>query len=227
MASIAIVEDSRTIANAVAQTLERAGHAVSTYPDGSDALLALASSPPDLAIVDWMLPGMDGLELARQLRMVHPDIMLIMLTARADEIDRVAGLESGADDYMVKPFSMRELEARVKALLRRGARTSRVRRGRLELGGFELDQGAGIFRLDGRDVFLRPREMDVLASLMERPGQLISRQELLERVWGPSFEGEAKTVEVHIRRLREKIEQDPAQPRHIVTVRSRGYRFDP
>lgn len=225
MAHIAVVEDQSTIADSIAYCLRRSGHEVAAFADGQQALDALLSTPPDVTIVDWMLPGLDGLELARRLRSRHPQTMILMLTARGDEIDRVVGLESGADDYMVKPFSLRELEARVKNLLRRAAPVGRP--AAMTVGCFRLDPAAGTFTVDGHPVLLAPREMELLAALMQDAGRIVSREDLLARVWGADFEGEAKTVDVHIRRLREKIEEDAGAPRHVVTVRSRGFRFDP
>jgi DNA-binding response OmpR family regulator len=226
MATIAIVEDQATIAQSIAYALRRAGHETALYEDGQRALDALIDVAPDLAVIDWMLPGLDGLELTRRLRARWPHLMILILTARNEEIDRVVGLESGADDYLTKPFSLRELEARIKNLLRR-APPPEAPADLLELGRFRLDRRACVFQLDGRVVALAPREMDLLAMLMERKGEVVSRDELFGRVWGPDFMGEAKTLDVHVRRLREKIEEDPARPVHVVTVRSRGFRFDP
>jgi DNA-binding response OmpR family regulator len=175
-----------------------------------------------------MLPGLDGLEVCRRLRGRYPRLPILMLTARSEEIDRVVGLESGADDYVVKPFSLRELEARVKALLRRASHDSpREDNAVLEVGQFVLDRRAATFTYSGKPVALAPREMDLLAILMERRGTVIAREDLLSEVWGEDYVGEAKTLDVHIRWLREKVEEDASTPRHIVTVRGRGYRFDP
>ncbi|MHB2019385.1 MAG: response regulator transcription factor [Candidatus Xenobia bacterium] len=229
MAHIAVVEDEETVAESIAFTLRRAGHEVTLYDNGRTACDELTREAPDLVILDLMLPGLDGLEICRRLRTSSPQVPIIMLTARGEEIDRVVGLEAGADDYVVKPFSLRELEARVKALLRRAAPpppATRTEEDSLTVGPFTLDRRAATFSSQGHTIPLAPREMDLAAMLMERHGTVVSREELLARVWGEDFVGEAKTLDVHIRWLREKLEEDPSAPRHIVTVRGRGYRFD-
>jgi DNA-binding response OmpR family regulator len=232
---ILIVEDETTLQEALAYNLRRQGYEVELAGDGQAALNMARRIRPDLIILDIMLPGMDGFEVCRILRqeMTTP---VLMLTARDDEIDRVVGLEVGADDYLTKPFSMRELLARVKALLRR------VRMVREEIGGghgqVETSQSViqhgnliiNIARrealLNGNPLPLKPKEYDLLLYLAQHRGQVLTREQILERVWGWEYIGDSRTVDVHIRWLREKIEPDPANPRRIVTVRGAGYRFE-
>lgn len=229
MARIAVVEDEETVAESIAYSLRRVGHEVQLFDNGATAVQVLHERAVDLVLLDLMLPGLDGLEVCRQLRGRYPRLPILMLTARSEEIDRVVGLESGADDYVVKPFSLRELEARVKALLRRAAHDQpRVDEQQvIEVGPFVLDRRAATFTHEGKPIALAPREMDLLAILLARRGTVIGREELLSQVWGEDYVGEAKTLDVHIRWLREKLEEDASNPRHIVTVRGRGYRFDP
>jgi len=227
---ILVVDDDATVAEVLTRYLEREGFAVDTVGDGEAALRTAAASSPDLVVLDLMLPGVDGLEVCRRLRAtgtVH--VPVVMLTARGDEGDRVAGLELGADDYVVKPFSPRELTARVKAVLRRAHGGSpgagpgdRV----LRIGDVEVDAAARAVRVGGRVVSLTVREFDLLAFLARHPGQVFRREELFEQVWGWTF-GDTATVTVHVRRLREKIEPEPSAPTRIVTVWGVGYRFQP
>jgi DNA-binding response OmpR family regulator len=224
---VLIVEDDQTVAEVVARYLEREGFAVESVADGHEALARADAHLPDLVVLDIMLPGLDGLEVCRRLRSRAP-IPVVMLTARGSEEDRVLGLDLGADDYVAKPFSPRELTARVKAVLRRaGSSLDEVdRTGALEYDGLSIDLGAREARVRGDLVTLTAREFDLLAFLAGRPRQVFRRDELLERVWGYTY-GDTSTVTVHIRRLREKIEDDPSAPRHIATVWGVGYRFDP
>ncbi len=226
---IVVVEDDMAIAEVVVRYLERDGFEVDSFRHGGEALDALLERPPDLVVLDLMLPGIDGIELFRRLRALAP-VPVVMLTARGDETDRVVGLEMGADDYITKPFSPRELVARVKAVLRRvqGSRET-VEAGaspRLVAGDLEVDVVAREARRDGEVVNLTSREFELLAFLMRNPSRAFRREELLEKVWGYSF-GDTSTVTVHVRRLREKIEVDPGEPRHLATVWGVGYRFEP
>ena len=226
---ILVVEDDPTVAEVVARYLEREGFDVRTVGDGPSALESVASAIPDLMVLDLMLPGLDGLEVFRQVRSVAP-VPVIMLTAKGDENDRVAGLELGADDYVAKPFSPRELTARVKSVLRRAdgglsagpAGANPI----LAAGDLEIDVAAHEAKLAGRLVPLTVREFDLLVFFMRHPHQVFGRQQLLERVWGYTF-GDTSTVTVHVRRLREKIEGDPSSPKWIQTVWGVGYRFEP
>jgi DNA-binding response OmpR family regulator len=223
---VLIVEDDRTVAEVVARYLEREGFAVESVGDGLEALARADAKLPDLVVLDIMLPGLDGLEVCRRLRSRAP-IPVVMLTARGSEEDRVLGLELGADDYVAKPFSPRELMARVKAVLRRaGSQLEELDRSEtLQYDGLEVDLGAREARVKGELATLTAREFELLAFLARRPRQVFRRDELLERVWGYTY-GDTSTVTVHIRRLREKIEDDPSGPRLITTVWGVGYRFD-
>jgi two-component system response regulator ResD len=226
---VLVVEDDETVAEVVARYLQREGFDVSTASDGKVGLDLATVAPPDLVILDLMLPGMDGVEVCRRLRAAAP-VPIIMLTARGDEADRVMGLELGADDYVAKPFSPRELTARVKSVLRRAqglldppaAETPRS----LVAGDIEVDVLAREVRAGGREVGLTVREFELLLFLMLHPNRVFTRQELLERVWGYTY-GDTSTVTVHVRRLREKVEREPSAPAHVQTVWGVGYRFQP
>lgn len=226
---ILVVDDEPTVREVVARYLRREGHEVVEVADGDAALAAVAESPPDLVVLDRMLPGRDGLSVLDHLRR-SGETPVILLTALADEHDRVTGLERGADDYVVKPFSPRELTARVNGVLRR----SRVRPSRpesvvtLEFEGLSIDTSAREVRLADGPVELTPKEFDLLAFLAASPRTVFSRADLLREVWQSSPEWQdAATVTVHVRRIRNKIEPDPEHPRWITTVWGVGYRFEP
>ncbi len=223
---VLVVEDDRTVAEVVTRYLEREGFVVESVGDGNEALARADAQLPDLVVLDIMLPGLDGLEVCRRLRSRAP-IPVVMLTARGSEEDRVLGLELGADDYVSKPFSPRELTARVKAVLRRaGSPLGEVDSAEtVEYDGLQIDFGAREARVRGELATLTAREFELLAFLVRRPRQVFRRDELLEHVWGYTY-GDTSTVTVHIRRLREKIEDDPSTPRRITTVWGVGYRFD-
>jgi DNA-binding response OmpR family regulator len=231
---ILIVEDEATLQETLAYNLTRQGYQVEVAGDGPAALETARRIKPDLILLDIMLPGIDGFEICRIIRqeMTTP---VLMLTARDEEIDRVVGLEIGADDYLTKPFSMRELMARVKALLRRvrimreefgAAQSAPDVTGLLTFGNLEIDLNRREVRLDGTAVALKPKEYELLLFLAQHRGQVLSREFVLERVWGWDYIGDSRTVDVHIRWLREKIESDPAVPQRIITVRGAGYRFE-
>ncbi|MEU8380214.1 response regulator transcription factor [Streptosporangium sp. NPDC048865] len=223
---ILVVDDDSMVAEVVARYLERDGHVVECVGDGAEALRRALADPPDLMVLDLMLPRMDGLQVCRKLRERWP-VPVIMLTALGDEMDRVVGLETGADDYVTKPFSPRELALRVQSVLRRARGTSLpAATGVLRDGELTVDVGAHEVRLRGDEIMLTAREFDLLAHLMRNPRQAFSRSALLDQVWGWSF-GDSSTVTVHVRRLREKIEPDPTDPRRIVTVWGVGYRYEP
>jgi two-component system, OmpR family, response regulator ResD len=224
---VLVVDDDRTVAEVVTRYLEREGYAVESVCDGNEALARADAHLPDLVVLDIMLPGLDGLELCRRLRSRAP-IPVVMLTARGSEEDRVLGLELGADDYVSKPFSPRELTARVKAVLRRaGSPLGEVDSPRtVDCDALQIDLGAREARVRGELATLTAREFELLAFLVRHPRQVFRRDELLEHVWGYTY-GDTSTVTVHIRRLREKIEDDPSAPRRITTVWGVGYRFDP
>ena len=222
--TIVVAEDDSAIRDLVAHHLEREGFAVIAVSDGNAALRS-ARNAADLLVLDVGLPGVDGLEVARTLRREERQIPLVMLTARTDEIDRVVGFELGADDYVCKPFSPRELVARIKAVLRRGGRTLEVRPAALRYGRLEIDEAAREARIDGADVRLKPREFALLLELASNAGVALSRERLLERVWGFDFEGEERTVDVHIRRVRAKIEDEPKAGPFVHTIHGFGYKF--
>jgi DNA-binding response OmpR family regulator len=231
---ILVVEDELSLQETLAYNLKHQGYEVETVGDGLAALDAARRIRPDLVLLDVMLPGMDGFEVCRILRQ-EMNTPVLILTARDDEIDRVVGLEIGADDYMTKPFSMRELLARVKARLRlvrlireeMGNAVSPVSAGQVRtFDNLVLDLTRREIRLDGNPVALKPKEFELLVFLAQHQGQVLSRELVLEKVWGWDYIGDSRTVDVHIRWLREKVEPDPAVPRRILTVRGAGYRFD-
>jgi DNA-binding response OmpR family regulator len=232
---ILVVEDEISLQETLSYNLIKQGYEVETVGDGISALAAARRLTPDLLILDIMLPGMDGFEICRILRqeMTTP---ILMLTARDDEIDRVVGLEVGADDYLTKPFSMRELMARVKALLRRvrlirqeiatTAQSSLENSPLIKLGNLVIDVARREVRLDGQPVGLKPKEYELFHFMAEHRGHVLSRELILEKVWGWDYFGDSRTVDVHIRWLREKLEVDASHPNRIVTVRGAGYRFE-
>jgi DNA-binding response OmpR family regulator len=222
---VLLVEDDETVSEVVERYLEREGFHVEVIADGAEAVSRFDENV-DLIVLDIMLPSIDGLEVCRQLRNKSA-VPIIMLTALGDESDRIMGLELGADDYLAKPFSPRELTARVKSVLRRanGKLAPQIAQGELKAGAISLSLDAHEVAVGGKSVVLTSREFELLAFLMMHPRRVFTREELLERVWGYSF-GDKSTVTVHVRRLREKVEDDPAQPRHIATVWGLGYRFD-
>ncbi|HEY3143877.1 MAG TPA: response regulator transcription factor [Acidimicrobiales bacterium] len=225
---VLVVDDDANVADVVRRYLERESFVVDVVGDGHDAIERALQTTPDLVVLDLMLPGIDGLEVCRRLRALAP-VPVIMLTARGDEADRVVGLELGADDYLAKPFSPRELTARVKAVLRRarGPLSVPVPTGPALLHDDDLvvDVGAREARIDGSVVGLTARELELLVFLMRNRRRAFRREELLQEVWGYSF-GDTSTVTVHVRRLREKVERDPATPTRIVTVWGIGYRWE-
>ena len=224
-----LVEDDDAIADALRVHLEQAGYALHRVADGLLAMAAIDRQPWDLVLLDLMLPGADGWEVCRHLRARHPAVPVIMLSARSAEAHRVLGLELGADDYLAKPFSMLELVARVRALLRRVQQmhTAPAPAPVLRFGPWQLDTTRRELLQGGTPVPLTLREFDLLHFLARHPGQAFGRDQLLQRVWGAGFDGYEHTVNSHINRLRSKIERDPRVPAHIVTVWGVGYRFDP
>ncbi len=220
---ILVVEDDATVRDVVARYLERDGHQVTALDRGSEAVALVGRLDPDLIILDLMLPDVNGIDLCRQLRRTSP-VPIIMVTALGEEADRVLGLEVGADDYVTKPFSPRELALRVASVLRR-ASTSAKPGPLVTDGDLVVDGPARTAALRGRPLPLTARELDLLAFLMSHPGQAFTREQLLDQVWGWSF-GDHSTVTVHIKRLRRKVEDDPVRPRRIITVWGTGYRYD-
>ncbi|HEY5183971.1 MAG TPA: response regulator transcription factor [Actinomycetes bacterium] len=224
MAHVLVVDDDPTVAEVVLEYLRREGFTTDHARDGERALAAAAATPPDLVVLDLMLPGMSGLEVCRRLRAERSGLPVVMLTARGEEEDRIVGLEVGADDYVVKPFSPRELVLRVRSVLRRTDPPAPAP----VLCDVELrvDTRARTVQRGDREVALTAREFDLLVHLMTHPGVALSRVQLMSEVWGWDF-GDESTVTVHVRRLREKVEHDPARPSRLVTVWGVGYRWDP
>jgi DNA-binding response OmpR family regulator len=222
---ILIVDDESAILQTLRFNLERNGYSVATAGDGRSAIALAASERPDLIIMDIMLPVLDGIEACKEIRR-SSGVPIIMLTARDQEIDKVLALELGADDYVTKPFSLHEFLARIKARLRRQNGNGDPSQGEaLSVGEIVLDPSRQSLTVRGRAVSLAPKEFGLLHVLMENRGRVVTRQTLLDKVWGYDFEGEHQTISVHVRWLREKIELDPNNPQHILTVRSRGYMF--
>ncbi len=226
MTSILIVEDEAVVRDMLALNLQAEGYDVSTAEDGEAGLAASRAAAFDLVVLDVMLPRLDGLSLCRLIRKSSP-APILMLTARGTEVDKIIGLESGADDYIVKPFGLGEFLARVRAALRRAATAApSPARDRLEAAGLTLDLIARRAAHHGEELKLTHKEFDLLAELMRNAGAVLTRDLLLQKVWGYDFVGDSRTVDVHIRWLREKIEADPSQPARITTVRGVGYRFE-
>jgi DNA-binding response OmpR family regulator len=219
-----LVEDDDTVRETLALNLRSAGYQVETAADGQRGLISARATAFDLLILDVMLPELDGLTVCRIVRQ-ESDVPIILLTARGTETDKIIGLETGADDYIVKPFSLGELMARVRAALRRGRSSSR-QDSNLSAGDLRLEPIGRRVQLGDHELQLAPREFDLLAVLMRNQGAVLSRDLLLSSVWGDDFVGDSRTVDVHIRWLREKIENDPSDPRWITTVRGVGYRFE-
>jgi len=219
---VLVVDDEAPIVDLVRSYLEREGYVVEAATDGPAAVDSVRASAPDVVVLDVMLPGVDGIEVCRQIR-TFSDAYVLMLTARGEEIDRIMGLTVGADDYLVKPFSPRELVARVKALLRRPRRPTETSTS--VPSGLELDGARRVVRVDGAPVELTALEFDLLAVLARDPGVVVGRQALLDRVWGSEFVADDHLVDVHIGNLRRKLGDDPGQPRFIETVRGVGYRL--
>jgi DNA-binding response OmpR family regulator len=227
MADVLVVDDDDTVASVVVSYLERAGHSTRRLGDGAEAVAAVAQQPPDLMVLDLMLPGLDGLEVCRQVRSGWPRLPVVMLTAFGEPEDRIAGLELGADDYVTKPFSPRELVLRVDSVLRRVSAVDVPSPSRLLVAGaISVDKAARRATRDGVELALTVRELDLLTFLMSHPGEAFSRDQLMREVWGWTF-GDQSTVTVHVRRLREKVEDDPTNPTLIQTVWGIGYRLDP
>lgn len=223
--TILVVEDEVTLASALSYNLRKNGFTVVSAGDGLEGLHAAQNGRPDAIVLDLMLPKMDGIEVCRRVR-AGSNVPILMLTAKSEEMDKVIGLELGADDYMTKPFSMRELLARVRALLRRAApRVSEHDAGRIVAGDISLDPRGRVVTKGNVEVALKPKEFDLLFFLAKNAGQVFKRDQLLEHVWGYDFFGGSRTVDVHMRWLREKVEAEPGRPMHLLTVRGVGYKF--
>jgi DNA-binding response OmpR family regulator len=222
MPKILVVEDEKILLDLLSRHLESEGYTVVAAAAGDEGLEAARREQPDIAVLDVMLPGLDGLSLCRILRR-ESDMAIILLTARAGEIDRVIGLDNGADDYVVKPFSLPELTARIRAALRRAPRRAETV---LRAGDVQLDLVSRRVFLNEREIKLSHKEFELLATLMRNKGAVLSREFLITQVWGFDFDGDVRTVDVHVRWLREKIEKDPSHPDRLQTVRGAGYRID-
>lgn len=226
MAHILVVDDEESISKLVEYNLQQAGFEVSTADSGTRALEVLADQPrPDLIVLDLMLPGIGGMELCQRLRKEGVSTPIIMLTAKDDEVDRILGLEMGADDYVTKPFSPRELVARVKAVLRRSNEDDTQEEGVFNCGDIIVDINRYEVSIRGERVELTPREFELLHYLAKHMGRVMSRDHLLDKVWGYEFAGDTRIVDVHISHLRDKLERDPKQPEYIKTVRGVGYKL--
>jgi DNA-binding response OmpR family regulator len=217
------VEDDERIRTAVRLALEDEGWTVDEAENGEEALVQFAQSPTDVVLIDIMLPDIDGFEVCRAIRR-QSDVPIVMVTARDDTHDVVAGLEAGADDYLTKPFAPKELSARIRALLRR-ARTADPASPHLRFGDLEVIPDQGVVRRNGQEVHLTKTEFKLLVELATSPGKVFSRETLLDKVWGYDYFADGRLVDVHVRRLRTKVETDPANPRHVVTVRGLGYKL--
>ncbi|OPH58165.1 DNA-binding response regulator [Paenibacillus ferrarius] len=222
---VLIVEDDDNIRRFVAINLDRAGFKVTEAAVGEMALKSLTISRPDVVVLDIMLPDMDGFEFCRKLREVDPDIVIVFLTARAQDLDKIRGLELGADDYIVKPFNPLELVARIKTVLRRTQKLAEPQRKTLQSGSIRLDLDANKLFKHDCIIEVTPKEYQMVKTFLENPNKALSRNELLNLIWGEDFVGDTKTVDVHVRKLREKIEDDCSKPQLIETVWGLGYRW--
>ncbi len=221
-----VVEDEESFSDALSFMLEREGFDVAVAVDGRAALAEYERHGADLVLLDLMLPGLSGTEVCRALRQ-RSSVPVIMLTARDSEIDKVVGLELGADDYVTKPFSARELVARIRAVLRRHSETEEPLTAALEAGPVRMDVERHVVTVDGTQVALPLKEFELLEMFLRNAGRVLTRSQLIDRVWGSDYVGDTKTLDVHVKRLRTKIETEPGNPRHLVTVRGLGYKFEP
>ena len=224
MPKILLIEDEEGLGEALEYQLEREGYTVERYTDGAVGLDRFNAAGADLILLDLMLPGMSGEEICREIRR-SSSVPIIMLTARDTEIDKVVGLELGADDYVTKPFSTRELLARIRSVLRRAGTQRHPSDGVLEAGGIRLDPERFEVTVEGEPVHMPRKEFELLELLMENAGRVLTRETLIDRIWGADYFGDTRTLDVHIKRLRAKCEPDPRNPRHLVTIRGLGYKF--
>ncbi|MDT4937539.1 MAG: two-component system, OmpR family, response regulator RegX3, partial [Pseudonocardiales bacterium] len=218
MTRVLVVEDEESFSDALSYMLRREGYEVEIAPTGPDALSAFDRNGADLVLLDLMLPGLSGTEVCRELRS-RSHVPIIMVTARDAEVDKVVGLELGADDYVTKPFSSRELVARIRAVMRRGAEPDDLITGTVEAGPVRMDVERHVVTVDGQQVAMPLKEFDLLELLLRNAGRVLTRGQLIDRVWGADYVGDTKTLDVHVKRLRAKIEPDPASPKYLVTVR--------
>jgi two-component system, OmpR family, response regulator RegX3 len=222
---VLIVEDEESFADPLAFLLRKEGFATAIAGTGQEALEEFDRNGADIVLLDLMLPGMSGTDVCKQLRL-RSAVPVIMVTARDSEIDKVVGLELGADDYVTKPYSARELIARIRAVLRRGGESEELLPQVLEAGPVRMDVERHVVTVSGGDVSLPLKEFDLLEYLLRNVGRVLTRGQLIDRVWGADYVGDTKTLDVHVKRLRSKIEPDPSAPRHLVTVRGLGYKFE-
>lgn len=226
MSSVLVVEDEQSLREPLVYILQREGFDVLEAADGPSALIEWQNGSPDLILLDLMLPGMSGVDVCREIR-TRSNVPIIMVTAKDSEVDKVVGLEIGADDYVVKPYSTRELLARIKAVLRRGAvPDSNETRSVLEAGPVRLDTERHAVTVNGQPVTLPLKEFELLEYLMDNTNRVLTRGQIIDRVWGSNYYGDTKTLDVHVKRIRSKIEPDPANPKFIITVRGLGYKFE-
>ena len=226
MSRVLLIEDEESFGEALAYQLNKEGYEVERVTDGAKGLQLFKSSGADLVLLDLMLPGMAGEDVCKEIRR-SSSVPVIMLTAKDAELDKVLGLEFGADDYVTKPFSTRELIARMKSVLRRSSSSGISADGVLEAGGIRLDPDRAEATVEGEPIHLPRKEFELLELLMENLGRVLSRDTLIDRIWGPEYFGDSRTLDVHIKRLRAKCEPDPHNPRHLLTVRGLGYKFVP
>ena len=226
MSSVLVVEDEQSLREPLVYILQREGFDVLEAVDGPSALIQWQTNSPDLILLDLMLPGMSGVDVCREIR-TRSNVPIIMVTAKDSEVDKVVGLEIGADDYVVKPYSTRELLARIKAVLRRGVvPDSNETRSVLEAGPVRLDTERHAVTVNGQPVTLPLKEFELLEYLMDNTNRVLTRGQIIDRVWGSNYYGDTKTLDVHVKRIRSKIEPDPANPKFIMTVRGLGYKFE-
>ena len=225
MTRVLVVEDEESFSDALAFMLEREGYEVAVAADGNVALEVFEKSGADILLLDLMLPGLPGTEVCRQIR-TRSQVPIIMLTAKDGEVDKVVGLELGADDYVTKPFSSRELLARIRAVLRRNGELEELLPVAIEAGPVRMDVDRHVVTVRGEQVSMPLKEFDLLEILVRNSGRVLTRAQLIDRVWGSDYVGDTKTLDVHIKRLRAKVEIDPAHPVHLVTVRGLGYKYD-
>ena len=225
MTRVLVVEDEESFSDALSYMLRREGYEVEVAGTGTEALQVFDRSGADLVLLDLMLPGLSGTEVCRELRN-RSHVPIIMVTARDSEVDKVVGLELGADDYVTKPFSSRELVARIRAVLRRGAEPEELLLNVVEAGPVRMDVERHVVTADGHAIALPLKEFDLLELLLRNAGRVLTRGQLIDRVWGADYVGDTKTLDVHVKRLRAKIEPDPGNPKYLVTVRGLGYKFE-
>ncbi len=225
MTKVLVVEDEESFSDALSYMLRREGYEVEVAATGSEGITAFERSGADLVLLDLMLPGISGTEVCRTLRS-RSSVPIIMVTARDSEVDKVVGLEIGADDYVTKPFSSRELIARIRAVMRRGGEPEELITTTVEAGPVRMDIERHVVTVDGETIAMPLKEFDLLELLLRNAGRVLTRGQLIDRVWGSDYVGDTKTLDVHVKRLRAKIEPDPARPKYLVTVRGLGYKFE-